>query len=137
MRYSEKSKEQLKTCHSDLQTLFLEVIENYDCLIACGNRGEKEQNEAFAKKLTKLKYPDSKHNTLPSLAVDVVPYEVNKVDWSKLQSAHFAGYVKGVADELFKSGEMQHRIRCGADWDGDNDVNDTTFWDACHFEIVM
>jgi len=105
-------------------------------MIICGVRSEEEQNNAFAKGNSKVKYPNSKHNTVPSLAVDVVPYEVNHIDWSKLQSAHFSGYVKGLADELYRAGKMDHKIRCGSDWDSDDDVDDTKFWDACHFEIV-
>jgi len=133
--FSETSKERLKTCHRDLQTLFGHVIQDYDCTIICGQRGEKEQNEAFEAGFSKLKYPDSKHNGKPSLAVDVAPYEKG-VDWGKLQSAFFAGYVKGVADRLYRIGVISHKIRLGIDWDSDNDIDDTKFWDACHFEIV-
>jgi peptidoglycan L-alanyl-D-glutamate endopeptidase CwlK len=134
--FSESSKEKLNTCHRDLKTLFAHVIQDYDCTIVCGHRGEIAQNQAYAEGKSKLKFPHSKHNSTPSLAVDAVPYEVNHVDWGKLQSAYFAGYVKGKADQLFKIGVISHHIRCGVDWDGDNDIDDTTFWDACHFEIV-
>lgn len=67
----------------------------------------------------------------------MVPYEITHIDWSKLQSAHFAGYVKGVADRLFHIGVISHHIRFGVDWDLDNDIDDTTFWDGCHFEIIL
>lgn len=126
----------LLTCHRDLQTLFAHVIIDYDCSVICGERDRPHQTQAFNAGNSKVQYPNSKHNHHPSLAVDVAPYEVNHVDWSKLQSAHFAGYVKGVADQLLRIGTISHHIRCGVDWDSDNNIDDTTFWDACHFEIV-
>ena len=133
--FSEISKERLDTCHRDLRVLFAHVVIDYDCSVICGHREAKEQNEAFASGNSKIQWPDSKHNSIPSLAVDVAPHE-NVVDWGKLQSAHFAGYVKGIADQLFRIGTISHRIRCGVDWNSDNNVDDTTFWDGCHFEII-
>ena len=135
-RFSQISRDRLYTCHRDLQVLFKFVIMNYDCTIVYGYRDEIAQNLAFAENKSKVKWPNSKHNTLPSNAVDVAPYEKTAIDWGKLQSAHFAGYVLGVAKELKRQGLIAHDIRCGIDWDRDNDVDDTKFWDACHFEIV-
>jgi peptidoglycan L-alanyl-D-glutamate endopeptidase CwlK len=136
MSYSAASKAKLETCHPDLQTLMFYVSLNYENTIVCGHRGETEQNEAFAAGNSQLKYPNSKHNSVPSNAVDAVPYEVNHLDWGKLQSAHFAGYVKGVSEILFRMSIISHRIRCGIDWNNNNDIDDTKFWDACHFEIL-
>lgn len=50
--------------------------------VLCGYRGEKEQNEAFAKGNSKLKFPKSKHNKKPAQAVDVAPYPI---DWNDLK----------------------------------------------------
>jgi len=133
--FSDISKERLKTCHRDLQLLFNHVVQDYDCTVICGHRGSEEQDEAYASGNSQLEWPKSKHNSVPSLAVDVVPHE-KIIDWGKLQSAHFAGYVKGVADRLLHIGVISHHIRCGVDWDSDNDIDDTTFWDSAHFEIV-
>jgi len=134
--FGKNSEMRILTCHPDLIILFKTVILNYDCSVICGHRGEKEQNEAFATGNSKLQWPNSKHNSSPSMAIDVAPYEKTHIDWGKLQSAEFAGYVKGVADQLFERGIMSHKIRRGIDWDNDNDIDDTTFWDASHFEIV-
>lgn len=134
-KFSESSKAKLATCHRDLQTLFNHVILEYDCTVVCGTRSQADQDKAYNEGNSKVRYPNSKHNTTPSLAVDVAPYEKSGIDWGKLQSAHFAGYVKGVADQLYRIGSITHRIRFGADWDSDDDVDDTNFWDACHFEI--
>jgi peptidoglycan L-alanyl-D-glutamate endopeptidase CwlK len=135
--FSSASIQKLKTCHKDLQVLFNEVGIAYDCTVVSGHRNKEDQEKAFAEGRSKLKYPQSKHNILPSMAVDVSPWEPGGIDWGKLQSAHFAGYVLGVANMLFKNGKMQHRIRCGIDWDSDNDIDDTKFWDAGHFELVF
>ena len=32
---------------------------------------------------------------------------------------------------------MTHRIRLGADWNKNNDIDDETFLDAPHFEIIL
>mgnify|MGYP001018327908 CR=1 FL=1 len=135
-KFSETSKLKLTTCHSDLQKLFNHVILERDCTIICGHRGEAEQNKAFSEGKSQKQFPGSKHNYTPSLAVDVAPYEKTGIDWGKLQNAEFAGYVRGVADQLYRIGTIKHRIRCGADWDGDYDVDDTKFWDSCHFELI-
>lgn len=113
-----------------------EVIKYYDCSIVYGHRGEIAQNEAYAAGNSQVKWPNSKHNKFPSHAVDAAPYEKTGIDWNQLQSAYFAGWVMALAERLFWEGKMHHQIRCGIDWDMDKDVNDTKFWDACHFEIV-
>ena len=134
--YSSTSKAKLSSCHEDLQIRFTHVILEYDNTIVCGYRGKKEQDEAFDAGNSQVKYPYSKHNIIPSEAIDAAPYESTHIDWGKLQSAHFAGYVMGIADRLYAEGIMKHKIRPGSDWDMDDDVDDTTFWDACHFEII-
>ncbi len=135
-QFSKSSEDKLNTCHADLQTLFREVIKRYDCTVVCGFRTKAEQDEAFRLGFSKVKYPGT-HSTKPSIAVDVAPFEVSGVDWGKVQSAFFAGYVLGLAEELFNQGRIKHKIRSGADWDNDKDVDDTTFWDACHFELIL
>jgi peptidoglycan LD-endopeptidase CwlK len=135
-KFSQTSKDRLISCHSDLQILCNKLIERYDFAVICGHRGEEEQNKAFREGNSKLQWPNSKHNTEPSLAIDIVSYEDGRLDWSKTQSAYFAGRVMGTADELFAQGIMKHRIRPGVDWNNDNNIDDTKFWDSAHFEII-
>ena len=126
-KYSKSSADKLATCHPDLQLLFNEVIKHYDCTIICGHRGEKEQNEAFMNGFSKLKFPKSKHNSMPSRAVDCLPYPIQ---WSdKSRHLHFAGYVQAVADIL------GIKIRWGGNFDGDKNL-DNGFQDKPHFELV-
>lgn len=103
-----------------------------DCKILCGHRGKAKQTEYYEAKLSKTPWPLSKHNSKPSLAVDVAPYPV---DWTSPKAKHrfymFAGYVLRTAQELGID------VRLGADWDGDWDLNDQTFDDTPHFELVL
>ena len=136
MTFSATSLRRLASCHSDIQVLCNALIEDYDFTVVCGHRGEEEQNKAYKEGKSTLQYPDSKHNTYPSLAVDLAPYERNGIDWGRLQSAYFAGRVVQKAIDLHKAGLMYHKLRAGLDWDLDNDIDDTKFWDAGHFELI-
>lgn len=127
-KFSEKSKAKLATCDARLQELFNQVIKHYDCSILEGHRSDERQEELFRQGKSKLRAGQSKHNKNPSLAIDVAPYPI---DWNdKNKFYHFVGYVKATADQL------NIKIRCGADWDNDNDLNDQTFFDLPHFELV-
>lgn len=126
--YSRHSQAQLDTCHEDLRLLFNEVIKEFDCSILEGNRNEKRQNELYRSNKSQVQYPNSKHNSLPSNAVDAAPYPI---DWSDRERfSYFAGYVKAKAESL------GIRIRWGGDWDGDWQVRDNNFDDLAHFELI-
>lgn len=106
-----------------------------------GARGKQAQNDAFLNKLSKLRWPLSKHNKTPSMAADVSPYPIpkkfgseNRNEYEKFR--YFAFYVLGVADILLRMGLITHQLRWGGDWDGDKDVNDQTFNDLVHFELA-
>jgi peptidoglycan L-alanyl-D-glutamate endopeptidase CwlK len=134
--FSEISKQRLSSCHRDLKTLFGNVIQDFDCTIVCGHRDKPDQDKAFAEGKSKLQYPQSKHNHIPSLAVDAAPFIDGKINWTRDQLLFFAGYVKSRADQLFKIGVISHRLRIGADFSGDNDVTDEKFRDEPHFELI-
>lgn len=133
--FSKRSNDNLNECHEDLRVLFRVVVEGFDCSIIKGQRSEEEQDAAFAAGLSKVRYPDSKHNAEPlSEAADVIPWPV---DWNDRERFYyFAGYVKGISEELYAAGTIKHRIRWGGDWDGDNDLKDQTFMDLPHFELI-
>lgn len=124
-KFSMKSQGNLANCDQRLKDIFNEAIKVYDFSIIYGHRGQKEQDESFAKGHSKLKWPQSKHNKLPATAVDAAPYPI---DWNnKKRFCVLAGIVKAIA---FQKGI---KIRWGADWDGDGDPDD---WDFPHFELV-
>jgi peptidoglycan L-alanyl-D-glutamate endopeptidase CwlK len=132
--FSETSFTRLQTCHKDLQIIFEEVIKTWDCVIICGNRGEEEQEEAFKKRASKLHYPNSKHNNNPSLAVDVLPYPIDRSNMHRI--ILFAGKIIWIAYILYDQGKISHRIRWGGDWNNNGDMNDETFIDGEHFELI-
>lgn len=131
------------TCHEDLIYLFNEVLQIHDCSIVCGHRNEEDQHTAFTShpQRSKLDWPNGKHNKDPSIAVDVSPYiaevgiDANNPDHLKY-FYHFSGGVLFLAAELCKQGAMAHRIRWGGDWDSDKNMDDQTFNDLYHFELV-
>lgn len=125
--FSKTSKDRLNTCDPLLQKLFNEVIKTYDCTVICGHRGEKEQNEAFENGYSKLKFPKSKHNSIPSKAVDILPYPIKWND--KSRHLHFAGYVQATADRL------GIKVRWGGNFDGDQNL-DNGFMDRPHWELI-
>ena len=126
-KFGSTSKKRLSTCEKDLQLLFKEVVRGFDCTIVCGYRGEKDQNEAYERGNSKVKYPHGRHNANPSRAVDVAPYPI---DWSdRDRFNYFAGYVKGIASQ------MGIDVIWGGDWDNDTDLKDNSFDDLVHFEL--
>lgn len=118
----------------DLQVLFFEVIRTFDCIVTEGYRNEADQEAAFKRGATTLHYPHGKHNRQPSMAVDVAPYPINYNDSKRFY--YFAGYVKGIAERLKVEGKITHTVRWGGDWDRDTQVNDQTFNDLVHFELI-
>jgi peptidoglycan L-alanyl-D-glutamate endopeptidase CwlK len=126
--YSKNSSDKLMSCCIELQDIFGEAISYTDITIISGYREEKEQNFLEATGKSQLRYPDSKHNTSPSDAVDVAPYPI---DWKDRERAtYFAGFIIGLARS------RSIILRWGGDWDMDWQVRDNVFDDLWHFEIV-
>jgi len=133
-RFGRASFSRLTSCHSDLQALFYEVIKYFDCQVLEGHRNQEDQERAFELGHSKLHWPYGKHNSYPSMAVDVAPYPV---DWKNEKRFYwFAGYVMGIAQKLKEEGKMTHSVRFGGDWDGDKDIQDEVFKDLVHFELM-
>ena len=133
-KFSQESFSKLSTCHMELQTLFYEVIRSFDCKVLTGYRNEADQEAAFQRGDTKLHYPFGKHNSNPSMAIDVAPYPINFNDIKR--SYFFGGYVLGIAERLRSEGKMSLGIRWGGDWNQNKDIHDQTFFDLNHFELV-
>ena len=116
--FSSKSKANLATCAEPLQLLFNEIIKRVDCTVVCGHRAEEAQEEAFRTGHSKARWGESRHNTMPSQAVDVVPYPIDWQDLARFQ--HFAGFVLGTASQ------MKIDIEWGGHW---------KFVDMPHYQI--
>lgn len=128
---TEQSLKKLNECDERLVRICLAVDQVYPIQVICGARGEKEQNEAFEKKASQKKFPESKHNINPekgrlkSHAVDIVPdpdKNPKTLDWKDLRE--FAIMCEVVAQ---KADELGIKIRMGKDF---------KFRDFPHFELV-
>ncbi len=120
-KFSKRSLDNLGQCHSVLQVALKIAIKITDFSVVCGHRGKAEQNKAFENGYSKLKFPDSKHNKFPSLAVDIIPYpagyKAKEYEWHYL-----AGVIKGIMSML-----NGWEIVWGGDW--------KKFKDRPHFEL--
>ena len=126
-KFGKKSRERLATCDTRLQEVFNEVIKYVDCSILEGHRDKERQNQLYIEGKTKVKYPNGRHNSIVSNAVDVTPYPV---DWAdRERQTLFAGFVIGIARS------MGITLRWGGDWDMDFQVMDNRFDDFPHFEV--
>lgn len=126
--FSKLSEQRLLTCAQPIQDLLREVIKHIDCTVLYGHRGQEEQDDAYRSGASTLKWPLSKHNHLPSLAVDVAPYPI---DWN--DTARFArlyGFIERIAQE------KGIRIRWGGDWNGNYRTKDERLVDMPHIELV-
>jgi peptidoglycan LD-endopeptidase CwlK len=136
-KYSEKSLEKIRQLHKDLQVVLMEAIKHVDINIVCGHRDKVEQDKAYAEGNSKLKFPRSKHNKLPVEAVDIIPYPTgypkDYKGWS--QFAYMIGIIKGLSEEMYKSGKISKRLRFGFDFNRDNVLFNDNFIDAPHIEL--
>jgi peptidoglycan L-alanyl-D-glutamate endopeptidase CwlK len=106
-----------------------EANEIMEVSILEGYRTPARQKELYDAGKSKVKAGGSKHNVMPSQAVDVAPYPL---DWDDRGRFYiFAGVVKAIASKYGV------KMRYGGDWDGDGRTTDQTFYDLGHFEIVQ
>ena len=119
----------LEDLHKDLQRVLRGAIQHFDFTIIWGYRDEDAQNAAYKAGKSKKKWPHSKHNQLPSMAVDIAPwplvYDAHPIDF---------GVLAGVI--LYCAWERHVEIRWGGDWNKNLTVNDETFKDLGHFELL-
>jgi len=127
-KFSNSSKSKLNTCHDKLQLVFNEVIKHWDCTILEGTRSKEAQDEYFRTGRSEVRYPNSKHNSSPSEAVDVAPYPIDWKDLDRFRA--FGNFVLGVASA------NNVKLRWGGDWDGDRSFADQSFHDLPHFELL-
>lgn len=125
MALGKASNLKLATCHAELRRFVAQLSADVeaglvegvsDITVLCGYRGETEQNAAFARGTSKLRFPNSKHNKVPALAVDLAPYPVN---WKDV-----AAFERLRAYALKLAASMHIRIR-------------VISWDLPHYEMVV
>ncbi len=73
-KFSSQSRERLDTCDPRIVSIMEEVIKKYDFSVIWGHRGKEEQDHFFKEGFSQRPWPKSRHNKLPSKAIDIVPY---------------------------------------------------------------
>ena len=135
-KFSNASKDRLAQCDERLQRIMNKVIEHYDCSILTGHRTEEQQELMYSSvpQRSKLRWPMSKHNKIPSVAVDVAPYPI-PYEWGEDWRDRVKFYeLKAII--FYVASKQGVKIRFGGDWDMDKDYKDNKFNDLVHFEIV-
>ena len=123
--FGERSKRNLEGVHP----LLVKVAEialqksETDFTVICGHRDKAGQDAAIAAGTSKVRYPNSAHNQMPSCAIDVIPYPFlgwdDKAGWRKIADAMLAA-----AKE------------CGVSIRWGGGIPDAKFnWDMPHFEL--
>jgi len=133
--FGQASMRRFNTLHPLLQSVLVVAIEFIDFTIVCGHRAKAEQDEAFNNGKSTVQFPNSKHNSFPSLAADVAPYFKNypHIRWDRMPEFYnLTGVIMGIA---FTKGI---NIRCGSNWDQDDEmITDQKFQDPGHIELVL
>jgi peptidoglycan L-alanyl-D-glutamate endopeptidase CwlK len=129
--FSDKSHQILFDADPDIQGLLFELIKHIDFKVLCSYRNKAAQDEAYMKGNSTLRWPHSKHNKLPSLAIDIEPY-FKEQPHERLNDRESFVYLAGHLMMLAKLRGVA--LRWGNDWDRDDDLTDNTFDDLFHFE---
>jgi len=149
-KFATTSMSRLSSCSRDIQTIMLEVVKYRDITIVEGSRTAERQHEHWQKgrklirtsndpknassweianKKKVVTYKDgyskkSKHQSYPSVAIDVCPYPEMWSDENALNELR--GIIKYVQDRLYEEGKIEKKIANGYDlWNG---------WDCPHWE---
>lgn len=131
-RWSRRSRERLDTCHPLLIELFDRVIARddlpHDLIVLCGHRSREEQEAAYRAGTSRLRWPRSRHNTSPSMAVDVAPYVGGAVSWDWRYYHEIAPIVKAEWAAMTAEGRTgTYSLTWGGDW--------SKFPDGPHWQI--
>ena len=129
--YGKTSRARLETCHPVLQLLMHRAMAacpaGLDWMIVCGHRGKVEQEAAFDSGASKVRYPKSKHNQTPSMAVDVAPWVRGSISWFAPDFKPIAAHIKTTWETLTEADRGGHTLSWGGDW--------TSFVDRPHWEL--
>lgn len=118
--FSRRSKKNLSTCEPALQEVLNEAIKHFDFSVIDGHRDMETQNKYFNDGVSKVRWPNSKHNSYPSRAVDIVPYPGGFENGNEAFD-RMATYV------LSSAANLGIRLDWGGHWQ--------SFPDYAHFEL--
>lgn len=132
-KFGSTSLARLATCDPRLQVVMRAAIAQglMDMTVTEGHRDQATQDKYFNEGKSRVQFPNSKHNTMPSRAVDVAPYVNGNLSYDQRHCCHLAGIILGIAASLGV------KLRWGGNWDQDGEpVTDQDFQDLVHFELV-
>ena len=122
---------QLATLDPRLQRVLKAAIAYFDFVVVEGHRGKEAQNAAFAKGLSKQRWPNGNHNSTPSRAADIAPFPI---DWSEGERPHLRfAFMQGVVYACAR--QLGIKVRFGMDWNRSLDQRDESFLDLPHVEL--
>lgn len=135
-KFSEISQKRLNECHQDLQTICNELIKYIDFSVVTGYRSPEEQLKKFNSGKSQLKV--GKHNSKPSMAIDIKPYPLIKENGKTLREQFYflGGFAMGIGKILYEQGIISHDVRFGGDWNKNGKIIDNTFDDLYHIELI-
>lgn len=133
---NETSKRRLSTVDPRLAAVVEDVAGRMPIMVIFGHRTKAEQDDVVRRKRSKTPWPRSKHNSMPSLAVDLAPLKGRSIDWNDTPA--FVAMAKLMRQAASARGVT---LRWGGDWDRDgltraDGDRDEVFVDLLHFEIV-
>lgn len=130
-RWGSRSKARLSECHPAFEAWADEVLRRmpFDLSITVGHRGKESQNEKFDKGLSRLRWPRSRHNTTPSLAIHLVPWVNGKIDYEDE-----AKWLKMGAVGLQVAIDHGLKMTWGGNWDSFARPG-SLIGDGAHFEL--
>lgn len=126
-KFSDRSKENLRTCHSDLVKIANEAIKYVDFTVIEGYRSKEKQRENIKKGVSKTL--NSKHCEIPSRAFDFIPYPFTT--WNDTVSFN---KISKVIIECAK--KLNILARRGSDWNMNECSSDESFYDGPHIELL-
>jgi peptidoglycan L-alanyl-D-glutamate endopeptidase CwlK len=104
------------------------AVYEFDLFLVCGHRSKEEQDLVFNRGFSKVKWPNSKHNSLPSEAMDTCPYPI---DWNNLERFRQMYEILNMVAQ-----ENGMKIRFGADFNMNGNLKDDKFVDLPHCELI-
>lgn len=131
-QYGAKSQAKLDTLDDDLRAVAELVMswQIYDLTIVWGHRGEEAQEDAFRSGNSSKRWPESKHNELPSRALDFAPWVDGSIPWKDTHAFAVLGGLFIAAGAV-----LGIPIRYGGDWDMDGETTDQRLMDWGHVEL--
>ena len=104
----------------------------YDFTIVWGHRNKAAQEQAFLSGNSGKRWPDSRHNSTPSTALDFAPWVDGGIPWN---DTHAFAVIGGMF--IAAGADLGTPIIYGGDWDMDGLTTDQRLMDWGHVQLVL